>query len=77
MAHSPLKNLGKEDLIDLFELYQEMAITFLKKEDKSSTFSSIVEKGMEMTRSDGATLYLLKEDETLHFETLKNQSFID
>ena len=32
---------------------------------------------MEMTRSDGATLYLLKEDETLHFETLKNQSFKD
>jgi len=75
MANSPLKTLGKDDLIDIFELHHMMAITLLKNGPREETFSQIVEKGMEMTSSDGATLYLLKNDGALHFETLKNKTF--
>ena len=74
MAHSPLKTLGKDDLIDLFELQNDIATSLLRKASNKQTFNQIIEKVMEITSSDGATFYLHK-DNTLHFEVLKNKSF--
>ena len=74
MAHSPLKTLGKDELIDLFELQNDVAASLLRKAPNKETFNQIIEKVMEITSSDGATFYLHK-DNNLHFEVLKNKSF--
>lgn len=75
MAHSPLKNLGKDDLIDLFDLHNDIAVSLLRSTANKETFGQIVEKAMEMTSADGATLYLVKGGDELHFEVLNNKSF--
>ena len=74
MAHSPLKTLGKDDLIDLFELQNDLAASLLRKAPNKETFNQIIEKVMEITSSDGASFYRHK-DNNLHFEVLKNKSF--
>lgn len=75
MTHSPLKSLGKDDLIDLFELHTNIATSLLKSSANKETFAQIIEKAMEMISADGATLYILKNGSALHFEVLKNKAF--
>ncbi|MBG09103.1 MAG: hypothetical protein CME68_10120 [Halobacteriovoraceae bacterium] len=75
MAHSPLKSLGKDELIDLFEIHNDIATSLLKGSPNKETFNKIIEKIMEVTSADGATLYLVKGGNELHFEVLKNKSF--
>ena len=76
MAKSPLKVLGKDELIELFETLQEVSTALLKEEQPQRLLPFIVEKAMEIVDADGGSLYLRGTDDVLNFEVLKNNSFI-
>ena len=75
MAKSPLKVLGKDELIELFETLQDVSTALLKEEQPQRLLPLIVEKAMEIVDADGGSLYLKGTGDILNFEVLKNNSF--
>lgn len=75
MSSNPLKSLDKEPLTELLSLFEKIARELLLSKDNQQLFDHIIDYAMELTSSDGGSLYLRKGNNHITFQVCKNLSF--
>ena len=64
-----MKEFTSQDMLSILDI----GIAVSAQKDRNKLLDMIIDKGMELTRADAGTLYILK-DEALHFKIMKTIS---